>query len=117
MRQPAPKSEQVVLRNYMFCSTKIYSFEVQNNVENVTCKIRILYGTEKKIRDTLFTYIACSSSCSSAVETDYMIWTIYTWMDVTTRSSDMSGVFVINRRQFAVITGCHINVQGREFFR
>ena len=67
--------------------TKVYSFGVKNNVENVTCKIRILYGTEKKIKDTLFTYIACSSSCSSAVETDYMIRTIYTWMDVTTRSS------------------------------
>ena len=64
-KQLAPESEQVVFRNYMFCSSKIYSFAVKkkNNVENVNmqCKIRILSGTEKKIKDTPITYIACSS--------------------------------------------------------
>ena len=34
-KQLAPESEQVVVRNYMFCSSKIYSFGVKNNVENV----------------------------------------------------------------------------------
>ena len=34
-KQLAPESEQVVVRNYMFCSSKIYSFlEYKNNVEN-----------------------------------------------------------------------------------
>ena len=38
-----------------------------------TCKIRILYGTEKKTKETPITYIACSSfpeSMASVTSTD-----------------------------------------------
>ena len=31
----ASKDKELVVRNYMFCSSKIYSFGVKNNVENV----------------------------------------------------------------------------------